>query len=65
MIECIHTLKLKANLPTPQSDCEWLCIERTSIDVRRSHIIADTLRELRKPRFDIYKMLKVLVIILL
>ena len=54
-------LQQKAVLPRPEKDEDWIDMPRTSIDVRHMHIIADTFREMKKPRFDVMKMLEVLL----
>ena len=49
-------LQHKADLPRPECDEEW--VDRTSIDVHQN-TINDTLREMKKPRFAILKLLEV------
>lgn len=59
--DCIDLLKQKANITIPTNDDEWSEIPRMCIDVRRDRVLADTLREMSKPRFDYTKLLKVYV----
>ena len=53
-------LQQKEGIPTPTNDYEWTGLRRMCIDVRREHVLADTLREMFKPRFDTTILLKVL-----
>ena len=48
--DCIILLQQQANLHSPATQQEWLDVQRSCIDVRRAHILSDTLREMQKPR---------------
>ena len=43
----------------PASEEEWINSDRTEIDIRRTHVLADALKEGHKRRFDPNKLLKV------
>ena len=58
--ECIISMQRKAGICIPQNAEEWLHdIPHMSIDVRRSHIVTDVFREMKKQRFDHNKLLTV------
>lgn len=59
LASCIVALQQKASLPAPKTEMEWLDAPRVRIDVRRSFVLADTFREMRKPRFTYNKLLEV------
>lgn len=46
----------------PASEEDWINSDRTEIDIRRSHILADALKECGKRRFDPTKLLKVAIL---
>ena len=50
--DCVANLRAQMHFTMPVSEEDWINSERTEIDVRRSHILADTLKEGKKPRFD-------------
>lgn len=52
LASCIKQLREIANFKYPLMDDDWDEVAITSIDVRRSHLIEDVLREARKPRFN-------------
>ena len=52
LAECIGVLRQNAGLTIPTTDEEWIDTPRNSIDVRRKHLLTDTLREVKKRRFD-------------
>ena len=56
---CIKILRDQANIPTPQCEEDWYILPRTNIDIRRSHILDDTFREMKKARFNFNQLLKV------
>ena len=62
LADCIKQLQQRASLPNPRTDEEWFELARTSIDVRRTHILEDTFHAMQKPRFDYNKLLKVVLI---
>ena len=57
--DCIASLRTQMNFTMPVTEEDWINAERTEIDVRRSHILADALKEGHKRRFDSTKLLKV------
>ena len=57
--ECIHALRQEAGVPSVSSLYWNPSVPRHSIDVRREYLLADTLREVRKPSFDTGKLLQV------
>ena len=57
--DCLTILRQKAGLPSPSTIHEWFSVERTTIDVCRSHILSYSLREMKKSRFHHGYLLKV------
>ena len=52
-------LQEKIDLKVPTTMEEWLDVPRCEIDVRRSFVVEDAIREGRKQRFDPTKLIKV------
>ena len=57
--DIIRLLQKECGLKIPASEEEWGEIPRTTIDIRRSMVVKDGLREARKSRFDMTKLLNV------
>ena len=60
ILDCVAKLRAKINFTMPATEEDWINLDRTEIDVRRSHILADALKEGRKRRFDPTKLLKII-----
>jgi len=54
-------LRKKNDFVMPSGDTEWFDFDRQDIDIRRSHILQDALREGHKRRFDSTKLLNVIM----
>lgn len=61
LIELILKLQAQCGLSVPTTDEDWAICPRMCIDVRRSKLLADGLREAKKTRFDPTKLLKVVL----
>ena len=59
MADIIFLLQKECNLKIPVTEENWTEFPRTPVDIRRSMVVKDGLREARKPRFDPTKLLKV------
>ena len=59
LADIIRQLQKECGLKIPMSEEEWGDIPRTPIDIRRTMVVKDGLREARKARFDPTKLLKV------
>ena len=59
MAECAILLREKIDLKVPTTMEKWLDVPRCEIDVRRSFVVEDAVREGRKQRFDLTKLIKV------
>ena len=59
MAECVILLREKIDLKVLTTMEEWLDVLRCEIDVRRSFVVEDAIREGRKQRFDPTKLIKV------
>ena len=57
--DCIASLWTQLHFTMPLAE-DWINVEKTEIDVRRSHILVGALKEGHKRRFDPTKLLKVL-----
>ena len=57
--DIVSSLQRACGLRMPKTDEEWLQVPRTALDVRRSMVVVDGLREARKPRFDVTKLFNV------
>ena len=57
--DLVATLRSSCGMQLPSSDDEWVTFPRTSIIVRRKHVLEDALREAKKARFDPNKILNV------
>lgn len=57
----IKSLQLNCGLHLPHTDSDWLEVPRTEVDIRRSMVVQDSLREARKPRFNASNLLNVSV----
>ena len=57
--DCINVLRKNGKLPTPTTDQEWLDVPHIRIDVRKEHVLADSIHEMRKPHFDHTQLLTV------
>ena len=62
--ECIGILRKTNNFTMPSDDREWFDFDRQEIDIRRSHVLQDALKEGHKRRFDPTKLLNVLKLML-
>lgn len=60
--DIVLSLQRKCGLRMPVTDEDWIGIPRTPVDIRRSVVVKDAIREARKPRFDATKLLKVSVL---
>ena len=63
--DIIKLLQMECGLKIPTSEEEWREIPRTPIDIRRTMVVKDGLREARKSRFNPTKFLKVATFIVL
>lgn len=59
LTSCISALWEGVSFSMSQTDDEWFNTPSTSIDVRRSNILPDTLREMKKPRWNCTKLIKI------
>lgn len=59
LINYIKILRQQANIPTPLCEEDWYILPRNSIDIRRSHILDETFREMKKTWFSSNRLLKV------
>ena len=59
MLDRVFKLRAQINFKMPASEEDWLNSDRTEINVRRSHILSDALKEGHKRRFEPTKLLKV------
>ena len=59
LADVIRLLQKECGLKIPTSEEEWGEIPRTPIDIRRTMVVKDGLREARKSRFDSTKLLNV------
>lgn len=59
-MDCVAKLRVQINFTMPASEEDWINANRTEIDIRRSHILVDALKEGGKRRFDATKLLKVI-----
>lgn len=59
--EVVSSLQRKCGLKIPKTSSEeaWVLMPRTDVEIRRAMVLFDGLREARKPRFDVTKLLKV------
>lgn len=57
--DIIWLLRKECGLKIPTTEEEWGEIPRTTIDIRRTMVVKDGLREARKSRFDTTKLLNV------
>ena len=64
LAECIRMLQQMNGIVLPQLDTDWYQIDRQDVDIRRNHILEDSLREGKKRNFDPKKVVKVSVTIL-
>lgn len=60
LFECIEILRRKNNFIMPSDDSKWFDFDRQDIDVHRSHLLQDALKEGHKRRFDPTKLLNVM-----
>ena len=60
LFECIEILRRKNNFIMPSDDSKWFDFDRQDIDVCRSHLLQDALKEGHKRRFDPTKLLNVM-----
>ena len=58
LAECLHKIQQLIGIRLPEEEGDWYDIPRMEVDIRRSHVLEDALREARK-KFDPCKVLKV------
>ena len=60
LFECIETLQRKNNFIMPSDDSKWFDFDHQDIDVCRSHLLQDALKEGHKRRFNSTELLNVM-----
>jgi len=61
VFDCIDMLRKNNDFVMPSGDIEWFDFDHQDINISRSHILQDALREVHKRRFDPTKLLNVIM----
>ena len=61
LAECVNRIQDVSGIQLPKEEADWYEIPRMEVDIRRSNVLNDALREGPKKNFDPNKVLKVFI----